>query len=62
MAQKRGKEKGRTWLGNGPWLLVILALVFGLYFIKNRSDHSTVRLKYGELKQILQDPSISFQK
>jgi len=62
LAQKRGKEKGRTWLGNGPWLLVILALVFGLYFIKNRSDHSTVRLKYGELKQILQDPSISFQK
>jgi cell division protease FtsH len=48
-------------LTTSPWLILILTLVFGVYWLVNR-ESTTLSLKYGELKQILQDPSVTFQK
>ncbi len=59
--QKRGKERGRPWLINSPWLLLLLFLGGGVYWLSNR-EPSGIVLKYGEFKQILQDPAVSFQK
>ncbi len=59
---KRGKERGRPWLTNGPWLLLITLAVFGVsWFVVNR-EPVALPLKYGELKQVLQAPGASFQK
>src|SRR5262245_42681253 len=59
--QKKGKDRARPWLTNGPWFLLLAFTLAGLYWIVNR-DPSGIALKYGELKQILQDPTVSFQK
>jgi cell division protease FtsH len=59
--QKRGKERGRAWLGNSAWFLLFLSVTGGLYWAANR-ESSGLPLKYGEFKQILRDPSVSFQK
>jgi cell division protease FtsH len=58
--QKRGKERGAPWLGNGFLLLVGTLLTFSIYWAINR-DPATVTLKLGELKQTLQDPTVVFQ-
>jgi len=59
--QKRGKERGRSWLTNGPWFFLFFLAITGLYWVINR-DNPGLALKYGEFKKILQDPSVSFQK
>jgi cell division protease FtsH len=59
--QKRGKEKGRPWLNNGPWFVLLLLLTGGLWWMVSR-EPAGIPLKYGELKQILHDPGVTFQK
>ncbi len=60
--QKRGKDRGRPWLTNSPWLLLITLAVFGVsWFVVNR-EPLAIPLKYGELKQVLQAPGASFQR
>jgi cell division protease FtsH len=54
--QKRGKDRNRSWLTNGPWFLLFFVLVASLYWFVSR-EPSGLPLKYGEFKQILQDPS-----
>ena len=64
--QKRGKERGRSWLGNSPWLFLIVLLSCLGYWFVNRETNG-VTLKYGELVQVLtaakDDPAhVSVQK
>jgi cell division protease FtsH len=54
--KKKGKDRGRTWLSNVPWFVLILVFVLGLYWFVSR-EPASLALKYGEFKQILQDPS-----
>src|SRR5206468_6094053 len=50
--EKRGKSSRRSWVSNGPWLLLLLlAFVLG-YWLMNR-EPTTQTLKYGELVEIL---------
>jgi cell division protease FtsH len=63
--QKRGKDKNRTLLSNGPWLLLLVLGCLPLYWLLNR-DPGYTTLKYGELMQILaaarQGPNVVLQK
>lgn len=61
MQQKKGKDRGRSWIANAPWFLLLLLSLTGLFWVVNR-EPSGIALKYGELKQILQDPTVTFQK
>ncbi len=65
MPPRRGKDKGRSWLGVGPVLLLVLLLGALLLVVLNREPAQTP-LKYGELVQVLQaartDPGLTFQK
>jgi cell division protease FtsH len=58
---KRGKERGRTWLGNGACVALVLLVIGGIYWL---ATHSTpgLTLKYGDLAQIVQDPNVSIPK
>jgi cell division protease FtsH len=58
--QKRGKERGPFWLGNTFIIIVASVLAVGVFYTF-KPDSSTVTLKLGEVKQILQDPSVVFQ-
>jgi cell division protease FtsH len=49
---KRGKERGRSWMGNGSLLIVILLLVTVGYLVVKR-DPTPTQLKYGELRAVL---------
>ena len=65
--QKRGKEKGRSWFSGGPWLVLVLFIFVALTWVLNRDSLSGLgakynELKYGELKQVLNDPTVNFQK
>jgi cell division protease FtsH len=60
-APKRNKERGQPWLGNVLVLLLGLALILGVYWLLLH-EPAGVTLKYGEFKQILQDPSVVLQK
>ena len=59
--QKRGKEKGRPWLNNASWLVLFILVTAGFYWLVYH-DQGGIALKYGELKQVLHDPSVTFQK
>ena len=58
--QKRGKERGLPWWNN-LLVLVLMSLAAGAAFFVTNRDPSSASLKYGELKQILQSPGVSFQ-
>ncbi len=58
--QKRGKDRGPAWLGNVLLLLVLPLASLGMLWLVNR-EPGTVVLKYGELKQLLKSPGISFE-
>lgn len=59
--QKRGKERGFPWLGNSFFLLmVLLLLTIGVNWITTR-EAASISLKYGEFKQLLHDPGVTFQ-
>jgi cell division protease FtsH len=57
--QKRGK--GRSWLTTVPWILLGVAGLLLLLWLGIR-EPTGITLKYGEFKQVLQDPNVSFQK
>ena len=59
--QKRGKERGRPWFTNSPLILLLIAGLAGLYWVTSREPPG-ITLKYSDLKQVLQDPNVSFQK
>jgi cell division protease FtsH len=63
--QKRGKDRGRSWVGTGAWALFLALTAVLVLWMVNR-DGGTTTLKYGELIQVLgaarQDPSVSLQK
>jgi cell division protease FtsH len=61
LVQKRGKERGRPWYVNGPWLLLVFVALTALYWAASREPVG-ISLKYSDFKQILQDRSVSFQK
>jgi cell division protease FtsH len=62
---KKGKDRGRSWLSNTPWIVLILVVGVSLYLLLYREPTYTT-LKYGEFIQLLQaarnDPSLSLQK
>ena len=62
---KKGKDRGRSWLSNIPWIVLILVVGVSLYLLLYREPTYTT-LKYGEFIQLLQaarnDPSLSLQK
>src|SRR5262249_26456869 len=49
---KRGKNPKRSWLINGPWVLLLLLAAGLTYFLFNR-EPAALPLKYGELVEIL---------
>lgn len=57
--QKRS-DRGRSWLGSNPLLLLFLLFVFPLIWLYGR-DPGGIPLGYGELKQILQTPGVQFR-
>src|SRR5262249_1395731 len=57
---KRGKDRANPWLGNGFLLIVGTLLSVSIYYAFNR-ESGTIALKLGELKQVLQDPTVVFQ-
>jgi cell division protease FtsH len=65
VAQKRGKDRGRSWLVNAPLVLILVAFFLFLFF-GLRWEPGYVSLKYGELIQVLQaaknDPAVAVQK
>jgi cell division protease FtsH len=65
MVQKRGKDRGRSWIGAGAWLL-FLVVAAGLLWLMFTRDRGITRLSYGELVQVLnaasKDPSVSLQE
>src|SRR5436305_200493 len=50
--QKRGKERGRSWLNNGSFLLFGVLFLAVLYWLSSR-EPTSVALKYGDLVQAL---------
>ena len=59
--QKKGKERGRSWFANSPWMLLIVPIgIFALWMASR--EPSGISLNYSELKQVLQDPTVSFPK
>src|SRR5438105_12297069 len=60
-APQKGKERGYSWLAILLILSLVSALLGGGYWVFNEEPAGTT-LKYGELKQILLDPSVVFRK
>ena len=62
--QKKGKDRGRSWYSNIPWILLFIFACLSLYWLLYRGPTYTT-LKYGEFIQLLHaarhDPSISLQ-
>src|SRR5215471_15357035 len=63
--QKNGKERGRAWYQGSPLLILVVAVVVGLFFYVNR-DTGIVALKYHEFLQTLKaagdNPAVSVRK
>lgn len=57
--QKRS-DRGRSWLGSNPLLLLLLFLVLPLLWLYGR-EPAGYPLAYGELKQLLQAPGVQFR-
>jgi cell division protease FtsH len=53
--QKKGKDRGRPYLGNTPWILVLLGAFIALGWILIR-EPTPMSLEYGKLMRILQSP------
>src|SRR5580700_9333943 len=58
--QKKGPERGRSWLGSNPLLLLLLLLALPLFWMF-RTESAGVPLGYGEFKQVLQAPGVRFR-
>jgi cell division protease FtsH len=59
---KKGKDRGKgAWISNSPWVVLTVFLVCASAWYMYR-EPTAVSLKYGEFKQILRDPTVTFQK
>src|SRR5579871_5269318 len=58
--QRKGPDRGRSWLGSNPLLLLLFLLALPLLFMF-RSDSGGTPLGYGEFKQVLQAPGVLFR-
>ena len=58
MQPKRSKDRSRFWLNNGFWAILLLSLATGFFWYFQR-EPAAIPLRYGELKQVLQDPSVT---
>jgi cell division protease FtsH len=65
MANKKGKERGRSWFLGSPWLFLILSGGFLVYWVFGR-EPSGIPLSYGELGLILtaakHNPGVTLRK
>jgi cell division protease FtsH len=63
--QKRGKDRGRSWISLTAWVLFLVSTAALILWMVNR-DNGTITLKYGDLIRVLeaarQDPSVTLQK
>jgi cell division protease FtsH len=59
--KKSGKDSNNLWRSNGLLLLLVLMLVAGAANWVVHRESSNISLKYGELKQLLNDPNVTFQ-
>jgi cell division protease FtsH len=63
--QKRGKERGRSWLSNSVWLAAIIFLSVALFWFLSR-EPTSVTLQYSELLDVLRaardNPTITLKK
>ena len=63
--QTNGKERGRAWYQGSPLLILVVAVIVGLFFYVNR-DTGIVALKYHEFLQTLKaagdNPAVSVRK
>ncbi len=62
---KKGKDRGRSWLSNAPWIILITLFLASLWWIFAR-DSGGIELKYGDFLQVVKaaknNPAISLQK
>jgi cell division protease FtsH len=65
VVQKRGKDRGRSWLSNGIWLVLIFSLAVALFWFLSR-EPAGVTLQYSELLDVLRaardNPAITLKK
>jgi cell division protease FtsH len=63
--QKRGKDRGRSWLSHLPWIILIFLIATLIFWAFNREPDG-VTLKYGELIQVLNsardNPAVTVHK
>src|SRR5436853_5499449 len=59
--QKKGPERGRSWIGSNPLILLLLLLLLPLLWLY-RGDSASTTLGYGEFKQVLQAPGVRFRE
>jgi cell division protease FtsH len=57
--QKPGSQRGRSWLGANPLLLLLLLLLLPLIWLLGAEQ--SLALGYGQFKQILQAPGLQFR-
>ena len=62
---KKGKDRGRSWLSNAPWIILITLFLASLWWMFAR-DSGGIELKYGDFLQVVKaaknNPAISLQK
>src|SRR5260370_37160730 len=65
LVPKKGKDRGRSWLSNAPWIILITLFLASLWWIFAR-DSGGIELKYGDFLQVVKaaknNPAISLQK
>src|SRR6516225_901957 len=60
--QKRGSERGRSWLSSNPLMLLFLLLLLLPVLFLSRMDQDGDKLAYGQFKQVLQAPGVQVSK
>ena len=60
--QKRGSERGRSWLSSNPLMLLFLLLLLLPVLFLSRMDQDGEKLAYGQFKQVLQAPGVQVSK
>src|SRR2546423_1061597 len=62
LMRKRGSERGRSWfLSPKTWVPLILILVVVSLLLITHRDSGAITLRYGEFKQVLQAPGVTFR-
>ena len=58
MQLKRGNERNRVWFSSSFWVVILVTLAWASFWYLNREGQA-ITLRYGELKQVLQDPTVT---